>query len=265
MALLVYGNKSGRGSFVGKLARGLGVRSTNPGRGAPAGSHLLNWGCSATLPGTEVVGNDPDVVAAISNKLRCFEILRDDNIPTVEWTASRHVAQDWLDEGSAVYERHLLRSHSGNGIAVKFPGGAPVAQAPLYTRKIRGRFAEYRIHVVAGNVIAGQRKRRMTTETLRERGMDVPEDRLRNAVRTYANGWAFTQTDADPGEDARNVCIAAMDSVGAISGCVDIAVTERRGQVYVIEINSAPALRSPTIYAAYVEALRPLVQEVANG
>lgn len=266
--IYVYSTRKGRKSFAGKLSRLLGTRVRH---GPFKRASLICWGRSEIPEAKGPIhwlNHHPNVVAAVSNKLRCFQELTQADIRTVDWTTDIQHATDWLLGGSSVYERHVLNGHSGAGIVLKNKKhDEELAPAPLYTRQVHGKFDEYRVHVVAGEVICVQQKRKMTGEKIAELGLVLPEKRIRHRIRTYGNGWAFAVHDIVPlSEDNQKLAISAMHAVNAGSGCVDMAVTED-GIGYVIEINSAPALRSDTVANAYADKFAAIIgqQEVRRG
>lgn len=259
----IYSTLYRRRSFAGKLARMLGIRA---GIGPfPRGSRLLCWGRSAPAEvgaGSVWLNHTPDIVANVANKLSCFQLLKDAGVLTVDWTTDKAEAQQWLADGRSVYERHKLTGHSGEGITLRQPGiDEEVGDARLYTRRVAGRFDEYRIHVVAGDVICAQQKRKMSEEKVAELGLELPDEKTRYRVRTYGNGWVFAVNDVTPLSEAnQQTARDAMRAVQAGSGCVDMAVTED-GRGFVIEINSAPALRSDTVARAYARRFHELIQQ----
>lgn len=168
----------------------------------------------------------------------------------------------WLDEGEVVYARKLLQSHSGKGL-VRVKPGEVLPDAPLYTKGITGKFREYRVHFFNGKIIAVQIKRRMSAESMAERGIVPPDEETRSAVRVYRNGWVFCVNNVNLSDRSREVCKEAMLACQAGTGCVDILVKGNE-DTFVIETNSAPALRSPTVRAAYARAIREASNEQGN-
>lgn len=237
------------------LARDLGAPVYTPDMNIPRGTKLVNWGCSATAKGMPVVewlGNDLNGVACLSHKLRMFRMLEEAEVPCLDWTTDYAQAAHWLNDRHIVYERATLQGHSGKGIRRVKPGQA-LKEVPLYTKAIEGKFREYRIHVFDGEVICVQQKKRMSPATMQAKGFNVDEE-TRSAVRTYRNGWVFCVNNITPLDDeAKRIAVDAIKACGAKSGATDILVQD--GNAIVIETNSAPALRSPTVREAYVNAI----------
>lgn len=258
-------------TFARKLGRKLDLPVLGPDDPMHPDYVLFNWGCSQP-PASPVppkwLGNTPGDIRELSNKLRSFRAMMRADIPTLDWTMSKADAQEWLADGALVYERHRLKGHSGEGITIRsIDGDFEVDDAPLYTKGLAGKWKEYRVHVGWGRILCVQQKRKMGAESIEKRGWEVPDDATRRAIRTYRNGWVFCVNKVDPlTEHAEEVCLDAvaahaprdggdpMYALPPMTAAVDIAVMEN-DDVFVIELNSAPALRSKTVLDAWANAL----------
>lgn len=209
---------------------------------------IINWG-NSRYPTTWSIGvmeyemlNIPIAVGNAVNKLTTLEYMREYEIPTPEWTTSFSLAQEWIDQGVTVVERHNLTGSKGDGIRVvnadSFDG---VSMAPLYTKLI-GRAREYRVHVFDGQVIDLQQKKR-------REGNDSD-----GTVRNLDNGWVFVRDDiTPPPRSIFDVSVRAVQALGLDFGGVDVLVKD--GQCYVLEINCAVGLEGSTINS-YVKAIQ---------
>jgi hypothetical protein len=270
MATYVYARDLRREPFARKLARRLGIRcvdtSTAPRR--RTGNALICWGNStppAWLHRTDFwLANRPEEVAVASHKTRALSRLIDHDVPTLEYTTSRNVALDWFRQGARIYARTKVQGHSGDGLVFLDPADnteANVVQAPLYTKDFRTPFKEYRVHVAFGRVIDITQKKRLSEEEILARGLILPANRIRLQVRTYGNGWAFTRHDVRDHNSIHELALSAARAINNMAiAVVDIAAEWRGGvpvRSAVIEINTAPALRSDTLLGKYIQALRP--------
>jgi glutathione synthase/RimK-type ligase-like ATP-grasp enzyme len=208
---------------------------------------LLNWGCSRLPlevgPG-QLVLNPPAAVSRAACKLRTFDTLSGAGvrIPSY-WRRAADANRDGI-----VLARTTTRGSGGEGIVVVRPG-EELPEAPLYTQYIR-KVSEYRLHVVRDSVIMIQQKRR-------ENGADQTADQ--QLIRNYGNGWIFAANDVRfTNEEQKQDCIAqstaAVWALGLDFGAVDLVVGRNDGRAYVLEVNTAPGLQSPTLLAQYAEA-----------
>lgn len=264
MATYFYTRAAGRG-LVRQLARRLRLRCVDATRRPkPRDVRLICWGNSVRPDWfnntMRWVMNTPESVSVMAHKIRTFEALNRADVPCLEWTTDHAVATGWLQADNSVYIRNVLTGHSAEGLVYLEQGpGVVVPRAPLYTRNYGTPFKEYRLHVVGRTVIDMTMKQRMTDDTIRERGEEVPDERQRLQVRTYGNGWVFTRNNILDDPSIRTLAVNAIQAVGADFGAVDIVAKWNRNRtectdVRVVEINSAPALRSTTTLAAYVNA-----------
>ena len=114
---------------------------------------VINWGSQKTTIGyqgqalsrVKEVLNHPSKIINASNKLKSFKLLKEAEVPTLEWTTSRNEAYRWLQE-DVVFSRTKLSANSGEGIIINKPEGEYIEKAPLYT-KFFNKEREYRVHI----------------------------------------------------------------------------------------------------------------------
>ncbi len=216
----------------------------------PKHKHLvINWGTKATVHPNQV--NKAEAVAIASDKLATFKKLQASNVPTVDWTDSHSVAQDWLKENRHVFARKYLSACGGAGI-VEMKALEDMVDAPLYTI-YKKKKAEFRVHVVAGKVIAVQEKRRRKDYT----GV------IDNQIRNFDRGWVFCRDNITPPPMLKTTAVAAVKALGLDFGAVDIIWNEKDNQCYVLEVNTAPGLEGQTV-VDYTNAFTKLKQERMN-
>ena len=266
----VYIYKRRGSTLVNQLAHNLGIRCVTDTKGPRnvRTSRMICWG-NSSIPNWAVgdhpqwiLGN-PRSVATMAHKIRCFQQLSHAGLPTLLFTSDKQVAQTWMNEGYMVYARTILTGHSGEGLYLCQPSlGDTLPDAPLYTRDYRTPFKEYRIHIVMGDVIDRTMKRRMSDGSMAEHGFRNIDGRERLQVRTYENGWVFARDDMLWDESLGRTAAQAVAACGSNIGAVDMIAkweNDRLRDHAIIEINSAPALRSETTLRAYTNALRPLI------
>jgi glutathione synthase/RimK-type ligase-like ATP-grasp enzyme len=147
----------------------------------------------------------------------------------------------------------------GAGIVVL--NDARDTRAKLYTQYIPKK-NEYRVHVVAGNVIdvtekrkandAEQRRNQRDPGPLPERGRPEPHQ-----VRNTANGYVFCHEGVKPSPAVLDAGRKAVQALGLDFGAVDVIWNEKKQAAYVLEVNTAPGI-AETSAKKYAEAFRKL-------
>ena len=208
---------------------------------------VINWGHSAVQPEADKCQllNSFAAVATASNKLLTFAMLKDSGLIVIpEFTTVVGEAQEWLDAGVTVVERHKLCGHSGEGIRI-VTERADLQRAPLYVKYVP-KTQEYRVHVVKGNVIDIQRKARQKA---------VADEDVNWKVRNLANGFIYARdfAEEDLPNDLRLQAIRTVNALGLDFGAVDIIYNQKQKRSYVLEVNTAPGLQGQTL-EAYTKA-----------
>lgn len=202
--------------------------------------HVINWG----NPGLqcnrkEIFTNPPEKVHDAIDKLVSFRNMQEAGVRVPTFQTDKPT----LDKGDIWLARSNLRGSGGDGITVIRFGDA-VVEAPLYVRYVPKK-AEYRVHVVNGEAIFCQQKKR-------ERAAEQTKDQ--RLIRNYDNGWVFCLCHEDPPEGVKDAAVSAVAALGLGHGAVDIVVGKSDNLAYVLECNTAPGLSSPTLIEAYKEA-----------
>jgi glutathione synthase/RimK-type ligase-like ATP-grasp enzyme len=241
------GDKPSNGAKA--LCQAPGFKRLRTGKFFKKGDVIVNWGTSKQAPVMGPVLNDPQAVLKAANKFFTFSALAGENVACVQWTANKAVAKEWLDSGCIVVVRKTLTGHSGAGIII-VEKGQELEEAPLYTKYLF-KVREFRVHATPTAVIDTQMK-------VRDPAV-VPKSWK---VRSHDNGFIFQRKNITPSEKRDALAIQAVKVLGLHFGAVDI-VEDKKGNFYVLEINTAPGLEGQTV-AAYNNALTELANDVAK-
>ena len=216
------------------------------------GDSIINWGSTERRFPLPYYLNDPNCVSEACHKLQFFNLLsrwnlnrHDHYIDIPEFTDDMQVAMGWVGEGHTVIARTMLRASGGRGIHV-LNRDTPMVRAPLYTKYMK-KLDEYRVHVVDGDVIHVQQKRRRRDQ----------ED-VDNQVRNHDNGWVFTINDVNPPDKVLDQARLAMVASNLDFGAVDVIWNQFHETAKVLEINTAPGLEGTTL-DKYTEAFTKLL------
>lgn len=189
------------------------------------------------------------VYGAGVDKIAQYQWFQAQGIPSLEFTTDAKVAGDWLHAGFDVFGRKLLNASCGKGIevwsAAECDGGHSLPcdnPCPVYT-KYKKKKREFRVHVFRDTVV------RVVEKKLRK-DWDGPRD---SKIRNLANGFVFCSCSDEP-EGLRVLALKAAGCVGSDFAGVDIGFNEKLGELFVIEVNSAPGIEGSNV-EAYVQAI----------
>lgn len=243
MRIWIYtGDKPSNGAKA--LCEAPGFKRLRTGNFVKPTDVIVNWGTSKAAP---VIGpalvNMPQAVARAANKFHTFSALAGEDVNTVPWTANMAVAKEWQAEGAVIVARKTLTGHSGAGIII-IEKGDELIEAPLYTKYIY-KVREFRVHARTNQVIDTQQK------------VCIPGTEPKTwKVRSHDNGFIFQRKNIEPNLKRDLLAVKAVQVLGLDFGAVDI-VEDKKGNFYVLEVNTAPGLEGQTI-AAYTTALTEL-------
>jgi glutathione synthase/RimK-type ligase-like ATP-grasp enzyme len=197
--------------------------------------------------------NRPDSVQLSANKLYTFQALNAAGVATLKWTTLIGEAMSWFDEGvEHVYCRTLLRASKGQGIVIA-DDSDELVHAPLYTAGIP-IINEFRTFFVGDDTVDIVQKKRMGAEKREQHGLEEVNELQRN----YEEGWVFAHQNLDltrnEEDTIRDLTREAAHALQMDWGACDILMGPGR-QLLICEVNSAPALDSPTTNGLLFPAL----------
>lgn len=243
MTIWIYtGDKPSNGAKA--LCEAPGFKRLRTGKFVKPADVVVNWGTSKPAPAGQHILNAPAAIARAANKYFTFSALAGAEVSVVPWTANMAVAKEWKAEGATIVARKILTGHSGAGIII-VEKEDELIEAPLYTKYIF-KTREFRVHASKTAVIDTQQK-------VRAPGVEPKTWK----VRSHDNGFIFQRKNIQPNDVRDALAIKAVQVLGLDFGAVDI-VEDKKGNFYVLEVNTAPGLEGQTV-SAYTEALTELV------
>lgn len=238
-----------RSSYAFDLARAAGVKVLRrvPPLYVRRGGVIVNWGTAlgidCPLAAAHYAGapvrtiNKSAAVARAADKVAFFNVMNEvGDMPVVENTRDRNVAQEWANSNHYVVERHIVSGHGGAGVVVTAPF-TNVGVARLYTKYFNGA-REYRVHVwLPDDTYLVQQKRRRNGTTERSDG------RIRNA----GPEWAFCVNNVTtPTAGLIADCKRAVAELGLDFGAVDVR-QKLNGDYRILEVNTAPGVEGTAL------------------
>lgn len=167
-------------------------------------------------------------------KLEQYQWFKEQEISSLDFTTSQSEAQTWAVEGVVVC-RKLTHSSEGKGIVI---ANEPeqVCLAPVYT-KYKKKKKEFRVHVFKNQVVHVLEKRR-------KKGWEGATDAK---VRNTANGYVFCSEGVIEPEGLRELALKASKVTSSDFKGVDIGFNEKKNELFVIEVNSAPGIEGSNV------------------
>lgn len=213
---------------------------------------IINWGCSSIPYATYL--NSAAAIAKASNKLKTFKTL-EGSIPIPTYFEEQRAASIFIEGNpeTTIFCRSKLSGHSGVGITISRTK-EELVEAPLYTVGIQNG-GEFRVHVFRNlntdelEVIDITKKRRRTELMEQEGGIN-------SDIRNVRGGWVYCHNNVELPESVQVMAKSAVETLGLDFGAVDIIREKNTDNYYVLEVNSAPGLSSPTTLAAYVNIIK---------
>lgn len=171
------------------------------------------------------------------DKLTQYKWFKDNNIPALEYTTDPDVVLQWLDQEFTVFGRKYLNSSCGKGIVVLEPETAiDIPELPVYT-KYKKKKREFRVHVFKDQVVSVVEKRK-------RKGFEGERE---TKIRNLANGYVFCQTVENEPEGLRTLALQAAKCSPSDFRGVDIGYNEKKDELFVIEVNSAPGIEGSNV------------------
>lgn len=203
---------------------------------------VIRWGCRRSLDTDADVLNPRGQIANASNKWNALQTFIESGDVRIPPTSRREsdigpASDDETDLTWPVLSRsqshaggsdiNLVHQHRDLEIDPERSGHHYVEYIPAA--------AEYRVHVVDGDVLVYHEKRLRSEE-------DVEQTHVRNTEA----GWVFVEPRIELDDMQLNMAVDAVDELGLDFGAVDCILGED-GLLYVLEVNTAPTLDEPNL------------------
>ncbi len=202
---------------------------------------FLRWGSLEEFDRlrSKIELNSREAVSNSVNKFKMLQLLSEADIKTVEYNNDPATITDYLDESGNCY----IRSKAG---VVRYANNFNPMLDSYYSKPVRNKRREYRVHVFNGKVIGlyekvpiaeGDRPKLFKSDTC-------------NFVRCNPEISRVKQPDLD-------MCIAAVKSLGLLFGGVDL-IRDNKMNCFICEVNSSPGLNTQMI-EKYVQEINQYV------
>lgn len=210
----------------------------------------INWGWRSQAPGVTEGYLNADPRIAVS-KVETFKKLSAANLPIPRWALTRLDLAAVIGENRSIIARRDGLSGGRDMFLLPKEGEYQVPFRPDFFVERLSHYREFRVHVFCGEVIHRQAK-------------FIPHG-FEGIARNWENGCYFTSEGLDrwvnEGQlrDLEELAKRSVEVLGLDFGAVDLLMNKHL-KPYVLEVNTAPGLRSDATYAAYEGALRKLYE-----
>lgn len=255
--IVVYRNDGRKYNHINnKYERVPGGLPSDPG-------YVFRWGCTSTVPGGATIVNSAAAIEQVNNKRSFRKLTADASLAPKTWLS----VTEFTSEPVADYPVILRRArhaqgrnlHVCNTLDQLQMAAAKYGSGNYYISKLIKKVSEYRVAIVSGRVCWVAKKT-----------PGNPNDVAWNVAR----GGRFDNVSfGDWPLKAVKIAIQAFNMTDLDFGGVDIML-DAEGNVYVLEINSAPSQTSPYRQSCFTKcfdyivdhgkARIPLVEETGN-
>lgn len=182
-------------------------------------------------------------------KIEQYSFFQNSGIPALEYTTEDSVACEWLNQDKCVVGRKLTHASEGKGIVIMEGDVNQVfTPCPVYTL-YRKKKREFRVHIFKDQVVHVLEKRRSSNY----------EGTTDTKVRNTANGYVFCSENVVEPEGIRELALKASKVTQSDFKGVDIGWNEKKQELFVIEVNSAPGIEGSNV-ERYVTTILETVQ-----
>lgn len=207
---------------------------------------IINWG-SANLPNwvkvcAKRVLNPVSAVAVCRNKIKFFDKVKDAaRVP--DYTTDFETAMNWVRDGKIVMGRSANGS-CGTDIVFYEDDPGQFQSSEFWVQYKKKKF-EFRVHIVAGEVISLQQKAIRSADA---EGQPIPAGTIDFRIRNHRNGFIFKRNEITVPSDVIEQAKLAFRAVPGLDfGAIDVIYNQHEDKAYVLEINTAPGLEGQTL------------------
>lgn len=169
-----------------------------------------------------------------------YKFFTENKIPCPEYTTDIEVARNWIRGGSTVVCRNRIRGQAGNGIVLA-DNLDDLVESKVYTKYIPKK-REFRVNIFKDKIL-----------NIREKVGKAGNSNTK--IRTPANGYSTVQLREAAPTGIRELALAAAKVSQSDFKGVDICYNQLRNYLFVLEVNSGPAIEGASV-RDYANAIR---------
>lgn len=193
--------------------------------------------------------NSLEAVLRTTNKLTMLQTLLAAGVATLDFSNDVTDLDAFKDREGNVYIRNRL------GV-VRYGNDYNESRDLYFSRPIRFKRREYRVHVFNGKVLGAYEKVPLVSATAEDQNATASTNRpkLFKSDTCKFVRCDLTSEGARVNASAQALCIQSVQALGLVFGGVDLA-RDKHGNFSIIEVNSAPGLNGLNV-ERWVEAIK---------
>lgn len=199
---------------------------------------FIRWGNTEEFPNLRHKKelNTLSAVLKTTNKLVMLQTLLEAGVATLEFSNDPAVIDEYKDNEGNVY----IRNKAG---VVRYGNDYDASRDLYFSRPIRFKRREYRVHVFNGKVLGAYEKVPLVSSTAENQSPTAAENRPK---LFKSDTCKFVRCDLElegcrVNAAAQQLCIDGVNALGLLFGGVDL-VRNKHGEFTIVEVNSAPGL-----------------------
>lgn len=194
--------------------------------------------------------NTLEAVLRTTDKLTMLQTLLAAGIATLDFSSDPAAIDSFKDKEGNVY----IRNRQG---VVRYGNDFNPSRDSYYSRPVRFKRREYRVHVFNGKILGAYEKVPLSLAEGQKRNAEtLPKLFKSDTCRFVRCDLVVDEQGLNPRVNAaaQAMCIQAVNSLGLVFGGVDL-IRNKHGEFTICEVNSAPGLNGLNV-ERWVEAIK---------
>lgn len=198
--------------------------------------------------------NKPENVAIAVCKKKTLDALTAGGVLRPDYTQSKELAIEWINQGAKVVCREILNGHSAAGIVMAETVDQLSPNSKLFVKYFPKK-NEYRVHV-----IRDKEGIKIFDFILKKKKEGVSEEEMNYQIRNYGQ-WIFCRQNTVLPDCVKKETIKAAEALNLDLCSVDICYSVKHDKCVVLELNTSSSLSGETTLERYTNAINDILND----